>query len=183
MSIVVVSVISVLVTCALAYRADASFHSEDRPPMQWWVTGEVTWSAPRHLGASPLPSCRHWQLSHLGSLRSWRSTSRPDPGKKGSCFLRQSGWARCSLRCNFYTFGSSQERCTSKSLNGVACQQTNRPIFGLFWGKAAAVQCRLSLLPHRKRTVCIPPASDIRDAIIHVGRHIGYSPPRGVMLA
>jgi len=56
MSIVVVSVISVLVICALAYRADASFQSEDRLPMQWWVTGELTWSAPRRLALAFMPA-------------------------------------------------------------------------------------------------------------------------------
>ncbi|WP_153006288.1 hypothetical protein [Sphingomonas sanguinis] len=56
MSIVIVSVISVLILCALAYRADALFHSEERLPMQWWITGEVTWSAPRRLALAFMPA-------------------------------------------------------------------------------------------------------------------------------
>jgi len=55
-SIVIVSVISVLILCALAYRADALFHSEERLPMQWWITGEVTWSAPRRLALAFMPA-------------------------------------------------------------------------------------------------------------------------------
>ncbi|MBW6527500.1 hypothetical protein KZ813_11675 [Sphingomonas sp. RHCKR7] len=56
MSIVIVSVISVLMVCALAYRADALFYSEERLPMQWWITGEVTWSAPRRLALAFMPA-------------------------------------------------------------------------------------------------------------------------------
>ena len=56
MSIVIVSVISVLMVCTLAYRANGLFHSEERLPMQWWITGEVTWSAPRRLALAFMPA-------------------------------------------------------------------------------------------------------------------------------
>ncbi|RYF00040.1 MAG: hypothetical protein EOO77_34645 [Oxalobacteraceae bacterium] len=56
MSIVIVSVISVLMVCALAYRADSLFYGEDRLPMQWWITGQVTWSAPRRLALAFMPA-------------------------------------------------------------------------------------------------------------------------------
>lgn len=56
MSIVIVLVISVLMVCVLAYRADSLFYSEDRLPMQWWITGEVTWSVPRRLALAFMPA-------------------------------------------------------------------------------------------------------------------------------
>lgn len=56
MSIAIVSVIFVLLVCALARRADVRFRSEDRLPMQWWITGEVTWSAPRRLALAFMPA-------------------------------------------------------------------------------------------------------------------------------
>ena len=56
MGMLVVAVILGLILCALAYQADARFRSEDRLPMQWWLTGEVTWSAPAPSGASIHPS-------------------------------------------------------------------------------------------------------------------------------
>jgi len=51
-----VAVIFTLVLCTLAYRANARFRDEDRLPMQWWLTGEVTWSAPRPLALAFIPA-------------------------------------------------------------------------------------------------------------------------------
>ena len=76
MSIVAVSVISVLVICALAHRADASFHSEDRLPMQWGVTGEVTWSAPRRVALAFMPALSLFQPRH-GHSKDRNSTLPP----------------------------------------------------------------------------------------------------------
>jgi hypothetical protein len=56
MSIVIVSAIYVLLICALAYRADDLFRYEDRLPMQWWITGKVTWSAPRRIALAFMPA-------------------------------------------------------------------------------------------------------------------------------
>ena len=80
MSIVVVSVISVLVICALAYRADASFHSEDRLPMQWWITGEVTWSAPRRLALAFMPALA---IVSLGFITIMALNVPARPGQEG----------------------------------------------------------------------------------------------------
>lgn len=80
MSIVVVSVISVLVICALAYRADASFHSEDRLSMQWWVTGEVTWSAPRRLALAFMPALA---IVSLGFITIMALNVPARPGQEG----------------------------------------------------------------------------------------------------
>jgi hypothetical protein len=33
----------------LAIWANSRFRNEDQLPMQWWLTGDVTWSAPRAL--------------------------------------------------------------------------------------------------------------------------------------
>lgn len=115
MSVAIVLVISVLVVCALACRADVRFRSEDRLPMQWWITGEVTWSAPRRLALAFMPALA---MSYLASLRSRHSMSRPVPGRKGSYFRRRSVSARRSSRYSFYTFGLSQGRCASRSVDG-----------------------------------------------------------------
>ena len=56
MGMLVVAVILGLILCTLAYRADARFRTEDRLPMQWWLTGEVTWSAPRRLALAVIPA-------------------------------------------------------------------------------------------------------------------------------
>ena len=56
MGVLIVAVILSLILCALAYRADARFRIEDRLPMQWWLTGEVTWSAPRRLALAFIPA-------------------------------------------------------------------------------------------------------------------------------
>jgi heme/copper-type cytochrome/quinol oxidase subunit 2 len=56
MAMLSIAVIFGLILCALAYQANARFRSEDRLPMQWWVTGEVTWSAPRRLALTFIPA-------------------------------------------------------------------------------------------------------------------------------
>ena len=63
MGMLVVAVILGLILCTLAYRADARFRTEDRLPMQWWLTGEVTWSAPRRLALAFIPALAIASLS------------------------------------------------------------------------------------------------------------------------
>lgn len=50
-----IAVIFSLTLCLLAYKANARFRNERRLPMQWWLTGEVTWSAPRRLALAFIP--------------------------------------------------------------------------------------------------------------------------------
>ncbi|MBJ6120217.1 hypothetical protein [Sphingomonas mollis] len=56
MTTLIVAAIFSLMLGGLACRADARFRHEDRLPMQWWITGEVTWSAPRRLALAFIPA-------------------------------------------------------------------------------------------------------------------------------
>lgn len=40
----------------LALNANARFRGEKHLPMQWWLTGEVTWSAPRVFALAFIPA-------------------------------------------------------------------------------------------------------------------------------
>ncbi|WP_448501415.1 hypothetical protein [Sphingomonas sp.] len=55
MTILGIAIIFIMAVCALAFRANKRFAMERRLPMQWWLTGEVTWSAPRRLALSFIP--------------------------------------------------------------------------------------------------------------------------------
>lgn len=55
MVIGIVSMVFIIVICILAYRANARFRSAARLPMQWGLTGKVTWSAPRPLALAIMP--------------------------------------------------------------------------------------------------------------------------------
>ena len=46
----------ILVYAGLALWANNRFRDEERLPMQWWLTGEVTWSAPRPLALAFIPA-------------------------------------------------------------------------------------------------------------------------------
>ena len=45
-----------IVLAGLALRANARFRNEKRLPMQWWLNGEVTWSAPRIFALALIPA-------------------------------------------------------------------------------------------------------------------------------
>jgi hypothetical protein len=44
-----------LTLCGLGFRANEVFRNEQRLPMQWWLNGQVTWSAPRALALAFVP--------------------------------------------------------------------------------------------------------------------------------
>ena len=71
-----VPVIFGLILGALAYRANMRFRSEDRLPMQWWLTGEVTWSASRRLSLAFMP------ILATGMLGVLSLTLEPRPGQE-----------------------------------------------------------------------------------------------------
>ena len=52
-----------LILGALAYRANGRFQEEDQLPMQWWITGEVTWYAPRRFALAFYPALAFGLLS------------------------------------------------------------------------------------------------------------------------
>ena len=56
MTMIVTAIISSLILAGLARWANTRLCSEDKLPMQWWVTGEVTWFAPRPIALSVVPA-------------------------------------------------------------------------------------------------------------------------------
>lgn len=56
MVMIVTAIIASLILAGLARWANSRLRSEDQLPMQWWVTGEVTWSAPRPIALSIVPT-------------------------------------------------------------------------------------------------------------------------------
>ena len=79
MSIVIVAVIVGMLLGVLAYRADMRFRNEDRLPMQWWLNGEVTWSAPRRLALAFIPALA---VAVLGILVLTSLTLQPRAGQE-----------------------------------------------------------------------------------------------------
>lgn len=55
MGVAIVSVIVVVALALLARRAEARLPGAARLPMQWGVTGRVTWTAPRRLALAFMP--------------------------------------------------------------------------------------------------------------------------------
>ena len=53
---ILIAAFFVLILGGLALWANSRFRGEDRLPMQWWFTGEVTWSAPRPLALAFIPA-------------------------------------------------------------------------------------------------------------------------------
>jgi hypothetical protein len=56
MNLIITGVLFSLALCGLAWLANVRFRREDRLPMQWWLTREVTWSAPRPLALAFIPA-------------------------------------------------------------------------------------------------------------------------------
>lgn len=54
--IVTGAVLFVLILVGLALWANSRFQDQERLPMQWWLTREVTWSAPRPLALAFIPA-------------------------------------------------------------------------------------------------------------------------------
>lgn len=80
MSLVITAVIFSLALCGLAWRANARFRREDRLPMQWWLNGEVTWSAPRPIALALIPALAIFVFASLIVLS--RNVA-PRPGQEG----------------------------------------------------------------------------------------------------
>ena len=66
-----------LLLCWFAVRANARFANEKRLPMQWWLNGEVTWYAPRHVALTFIPALANCVLAFYIVLT---FTSKPRPG-------------------------------------------------------------------------------------------------------
>jgi hypothetical protein len=80
MTNVVTAVLFILVSCGIALRANTRLRGEDRLPMQWWIDGQVTWSAPRTVALAFVPAL---VLAVLVSLIVLLLNLRPRPGQEG----------------------------------------------------------------------------------------------------
>jgi len=69
-----------LILCGLALRANWRFRDESRLPMQWWLNGEVTWSAPRVGALAFVPALGIAVLTINAALA---LNLRPRPGQEG----------------------------------------------------------------------------------------------------
>lgn len=54
--------------CYVAFLADARFRNEARLPMQWWLDGQVTWTAPRRVALAFVPALSLLMLGGFGVL-------------------------------------------------------------------------------------------------------------------
>lgn len=79
MTLALIGIAFGLVFFYLALRADARFRKEARLPMQWWLDGQVTWSAPRRLALAFVPSLSLLMLGGFGVLL---ANAQPRPGQE-----------------------------------------------------------------------------------------------------
>ncbi len=75
-----VGIVFSFVIIGVAIWANAHFVAEERLPMQWWLNGEVTWSAPRPIALAFIPVISIASLLGFALLLSY---SRPRPGQEG----------------------------------------------------------------------------------------------------
>ena len=68
-----------LMACGLALQANARFKGEHRLPMQWWLNGEVTWTAPRKFALAFLPALT---IGVLGFFVFLANAAKPRAGQE-----------------------------------------------------------------------------------------------------
>ncbi len=56
MTMIVTAILFCVALAGVALRADTRLRDEKRLPMQWWLDGEVTWSAPRAMALAFIPA-------------------------------------------------------------------------------------------------------------------------------
>ena len=56
MAVTITSALYFVVLCGLACWANGRLRDQDRLPMQWWINGDVTWSAPRPVALGFMPA-------------------------------------------------------------------------------------------------------------------------------
>lgn len=76
----IVAVVFSFVLIGVAIWANARFVAENRLPMQWWLNGEVTWSAPRPIALAFFPAISIVSLLGFALLL---SNSPPRTGQEG----------------------------------------------------------------------------------------------------
>lgn len=81
MTMAVIGIIVTLVGCVVAARANARLRDEARIPMQWSLSGRVTWYAPRLIALTFLPALT---AGVLGTFCLLSVAVRPRPGQQGA---------------------------------------------------------------------------------------------------
>ena len=77
---IVVVVITVALLSAMSLRANRRFRMERRLPMQWWLDGSVTWTAPRPVALAFTPILAAVCLPAVVALTIF---GRARPGQEG----------------------------------------------------------------------------------------------------
>lgn len=80
MTMIVTFILFGLVIAVVALRANVRFRRQDRLPMQWLLTGEVTWSAPRPVALALIPALA---LCTFAGLLVVLFNTLPRPGQEG----------------------------------------------------------------------------------------------------
>ncbi len=75
----VVSVFTVALLIAMSLRANRRFEADPRLPMQWWLDGKVTWTAPRPIALAFTPVLAVVCLSAIVALTAF---GRTKPGQE-----------------------------------------------------------------------------------------------------
>jgi hypothetical protein len=75
-----IGVLFCFASCGLAIWANNRLQGEGRLPMQWWLSGEVTWSAPRPIALAFVPALTILVFAGLTVLSFY---TRPRPGQEG----------------------------------------------------------------------------------------------------
>jgi hypothetical protein len=70
----------ILALAGVALWANSRFRDEARLPMQWWLTGEVTWSAPRPFALAFVPALGAATLAIFAMAA---AKVQPRPGQEG----------------------------------------------------------------------------------------------------
>ncbi|MGP7795644.1 hypothetical protein [Sphingomonas sp. CLY1604] len=110
MGMMILAMVFVLMITALACRANMRFRRESRLPMQWGITGAVTWTAPRPVALAFMP------VLALGVLGLQVFMARHFPARAGQeelCFpvLVGSGVVLVSIQLlHFWLIGRSLRR-------------------------------------------------------------------------
>lgn len=68
----VVALLAVALLTAMSLRANLRFKMERRLPMQWWLDGSVTWTAPRPIALAFTPVLAAVCLAAIAALTTFR---------------------------------------------------------------------------------------------------------------
>jgi hypothetical protein len=76
----IIAILAVGLLTAMSLNANRRFKLERRLPMQWWLNGSVTWTAPRAIALAFTPVLAAICLSAIAALS---ISLEPRPGQEG----------------------------------------------------------------------------------------------------